>query len=110
MVSQADGTQIEVIIDNLRVSNYTPMERDTDSPVTATAAQDDPTTSSAPRISTTSSITPQPPTPTSLPANPAEISSSQMILTLGNGALIAIWIFTLLGTYLGIKAWFHNQK
>ena len=110
LVSQADGTRIEVIIDNLRVSNYTPMEKDTDSPFTATPAQDEPTTSSAPRTSSTSTITSQPPTPTSLPANPAEISSSQMILSLGNGALIAIWIFTLLGTYLGIKAWFHNQK
>jgi hypothetical protein len=110
VVSQADGTRIEVIIDNLRVSNYTPVERDTDSPVTTIAAQAEPTTSSAPRTSTTSTIAPQPPTPTSLPANPAEISSSQMILSLGNGALIAIWIFTLLGTYLGIKAWFRNQK
>ncbi len=110
LVSQADGTRIEVIIDNLRVNNYTPMEKDTDSPFTATPAQDEPTTSSAPRTSSTSTITSQPPTPTSLPANPAEISSSQMILSLGNGALIAIWIFTLLGTYLAIKAWFHNQK
>jgi hypothetical protein len=45
-----------------------------------------------------------------LPTNPAEITSSQMILTLGKGALYSVGIFALLGAYLGLRNILSNRK
>lgn len=110
LVTLTDGNQMEVLINGLRVRNYTPIETDIPTPIPPTIVPGIPATSSTPRIKPSQMLTPQPSTPTALPTNPAEISSSQMIFTLGKGAAYTLGIFALLGAYLGIRAMLRNRN
>lgn len=105
LVTLSDGAQVEVLVNDLRVRNYSPIETDTPSPTPfyVTLA---PGMAAVP--STAEHIpTPIPTlflsTPTPLPTNPAVITSSQVVLTLGKGAAFSIGLLALLGAYLGVR-------
>jgi len=111
LVSLTDGNEVEVLIDGLRVRNYSSMETGTPAPIPAhiTLVPGRPEIY-VPGGTPTSTLTPEPPAPTSLPTNPAEISTSQMILNLGQGVAYSIGIFAILGAYLGLRALLRNHK
>jgi hypothetical protein len=112
LITFTDGIQKEVLLNDLRVRNYSPIETNTPIPTSPyiTLVPGIPAASPTPKVTTTRTLTPQPLTPTPLPTNPAEITSSQMILTLGKGALYSVGIFALLGAYLGLRNILSNRK
>ena len=95
-VSLADGTFSDVLVGNLRVRNYTPVE--TPTPV--------PTSPQAPTPTPTPTITPTAtpyPTPTQLPPNPAEIAPADVWVSVGYGGVAAMALILLLGAYLWLR-------
>jgi hypothetical protein len=100
VVTLQDGSQITTDINNLRVRNYTPIETSTSEPTATRAPGDTP----APTITPTPTTTPIPPTATPLPPNPAIISSHDILLSLGKGALVTIGFFAILGLYQLIRS------
>jgi hypothetical protein len=100
VVTLQDGSQLTNDINNLRVRNYTPIETNTPEPNATRAPGDTP----IPTITPTSTITPLPPTATPLPPNPAIISSQEILLSLGKGALLTVSFFALLGLYQLIRS------
>jgi hypothetical protein len=88
-----NGNHIETLVPGLRVRNYTPVETDTPTPVTPTLTQ---VPGETPVVTPTREIRP---TPTPLPPNPAEITSSDLLSSLGKGALAILGLFALLGAY-----------
>jgi hypothetical protein len=112
VVNLTNGDKVEVYVPDLHVRNYTPIETETPTPV-------QPFITLVPGIPTdlpTSNSTPTrttillPPTITPLPTNPAEITSTQVLLTFGKGALFTVGLFALMGAYLGIRAILYNRK
>ncbi|MGD0708713.1 MAG: hypothetical protein ABSA51_09695, partial [Anaerolineaceae bacterium] len=53
--------------------------------------------------------TPVPPTPTAMPANPAQVTSSGITLSLITGAAFTLIVFILLGLYLGFQKAIHRR-
>ena len=109
LVTRDDGTHSEVLVEDLRVRNYTPLETSTPTAVPPTSDPGKPYLSPTPAITPMPTPTSQQPTPTILPTNPAEITPSQMVTTYGKGAAFAIGSFALLGIYLGIRAIHRNR-
>jgi hypothetical protein len=89
----ADGTSTEIVVDGLRIRNYTPMETPTPAPTVVQPAQ-------APTATPTA--TPYP-TPTALPRNPAEIGPGDLSGSVGLGALAGLVFLVLLGIYLWLR-------
>ena len=88
-----DGTHQDVVIPNLRVRNYTPIETPTPAP-----------TAILPTLTPTVTLTPTPfPTPTPLPANPAVLTSKEISTSLGYGGLGAVIFITVFGIYLWLR-------
>jgi hypothetical protein len=79
-----------ILVDGLRVRNYTPVETDTPAP-TATEI-----------IGATATFTdtPLPPTPTSLPSNPAEVTEGQVNRALITGGILGMVLLVILGLYI----------
>lgn len=94
VVARADGTQIEEKVSGLRVRNYTPIETDTPTPITQTAAPE--SLKTATPIPTS---TPKPPTATPLPPNPAEVTPGKLGQAIAKGALGVFALFALLALY-----------
>jgi len=115
VVFHIDGSQEIIIVPGLRVRNYTPIETDTPTlqPPSATPATGTPLSLTASPLSTLPptvtplppTLTPLPPTLTPLPTNPAVISTTDIVSTLGMGAGIGLGSLALLGIYLGIRQW-----
>jgi hypothetical protein len=111
LVTLNDGTELETVVDQIRVRNYSPIETDTPTPIpplvtlVPAVASGSPT----PRYTLEATLTPQPMTPTPLPTNPAIITSLQMEETLGKGAAISLGMLALLGAYLGLRSIFHKH-
>jgi hypothetical protein len=100
VVFRESGEQ-SYLVSAVRVRNYTPVETSTPTPVTPTATTR-PGDTPVPTQTATASVTPLPsptPTLTALPANPGEISRSDLLRSLGNGALLSAAVFILLGIY-----------
>ena len=112
LINQKDGSKLEVLVGDLRVRNYSPIETDTPTPIQSVSitAPDLVTASPTPFYTPTPTMTPQPKTPTPLPTNPAVITSSQMALSIGTGAGLSIGFLALLGTYVGLRSYFRNRK
>ena len=93
IINLVDQDPIIIIIEEIRVRNYTPIETPTPAP-TGTAV---------PGELPTATASPVPPTATALPGNPAEIVPAEInsALTWGIGATVGILI--LLGLYSLIK-------
>jgi hypothetical protein len=90
-VHQKSGETHEVILENIKVGNYTHY----DSSATATPA-------SVIQSSTETISTPtdeQSPQPTQLPKNPASIDQNDIRLSLGSGLVLAVLILGVLGVY-----------
>ena len=106
VVLLTDGSQVKQRVNGLRVRNYSPIETDTPTPIapSLTPAPGTPTSYAPPTATPSPSLTPPRPTPTPLPTNPAEISTTEAIMTLGKGAMITLGLFVFLGGYLGIRA------
>ncbi|HTX78570.1 MAG TPA: hypothetical protein VMC62_02830 [Longilinea sp.] len=96
-----DGSQVEAAVGQLLVQNYsTPLPtKESSNPVVTVVA--------------TQAITPVttavPTTPTAMPANPAEVTTSGMTLSLITGAAFTLVIFILLGLYLGFQKAIHRR-
>ena len=89
----SDGTHLDVIIPNLRVRNYTPVETPTPAPTTV---QPTPTPTNTP--------IPAPfPSPTSLPGNPAVLTPAEISTSLAYGGLGAVLLILVLGIYLWLR-------
>ncbi|OGN94191.1 MAG: hypothetical protein A2Z71_09135 [Chloroflexi bacterium RBG_13_50_21] len=112
VISRTEATQMEVSIPGLRVRNYTPIETGTSTStlIYATQAYGTATITATPRVTNTLMPASLLSTPTPLPANPAEISTSQAILTLGQGAAFTLGIFAILGAYIGLRTLLHERK
>jgi hypothetical protein len=88
-----DGTHLDVMIPNLRVRNYTPVETPTPAP---TAIQ--------PTLTPTDTLIPTPfPTPTALPANPAVLTSKEISTSLAFGSLGAVIFIFVFSIYLWLR-------
>lgn len=94
----------EVIVEvpGLRVRNYTPIETNTPTPVT-------PTVTPVPGSSPTPTETPIPPTATSFPGNPAQITTQDVVNGFGNGVLVTLGIFSLIGLYVMVRNQIANR-
>jgi len=88
-----NGNHLETHVPGLRVRNYTPVETDTPTPVTPTLTQ---VPGETPVVTPTREIRP---TPTPLPPNPAEVTSDNILDSLGKGALAILGLFALFGAY-----------
>jgi hypothetical protein len=112
IITRTEGEQMEIQVFDLHVRNYTPIETDTPMPTKpyVTLAPGIPTLTATPQTTSVPMVTSLPPTPTILPTNPAEISTSQVMLTFGTGAAFTIGIFAILGAYVGIHTVVHNRK
>ena len=110
LVMKTDGTQVTTFANGLRVRNYSPIETDTPAPPTATITSLPPTSCEStvqpitPLNTATITNTPIHPTTTPLPTNPAEISQTTILSTLGRSGLVTLGIFLLLGLYLAGRA------
>lgn len=110
VISREGGEQI-YLVPAVRVRNYTPVETSTPTPVTPTATTR-PGDTPVPSATATPSITPLPsPTPslTPLPANPGEINRSDLLRSMGNGALTTAGVFALIGIYALLKRIFQRR-
>jgi len=112
LIKQIDGTQMETLVNGLRVRNYSPIETDTPTPIQAsiTILPGLNTASQTPWYTPSPTITPHPKTPTPLPTNPAVITSSQMVFTLGKGAGFSIGLLAILGVYAGLRTYLRNRR
>lgn len=88
-----DGSSLEVLVPDLRVRNYTPVETPTPGPSPIFPTR------------TLSAITPSLPGPTStpLPPNPAALTPERLRAGLGYGALGMLALLVLFGAYLFLR-------
>jgi hypothetical protein len=98
-VTLEDSSQLTATVQNLRVRNYTPIETNTPAATETPVPGDTPIPTPTP----TPTITPIPPTSTALPPNPAELTSQDITLSLGKGALGAIAMLVVIGLYAAIR-------
>jgi hypothetical protein len=92
-VTLTDGSYLDATVPDLRVRNYTPVE------TLAPASTAPPVTLAA--IST-STATPYP-TPTPLPPNPAELTPTNVWVSIGYGGLGAFLLFGIISIYLWLR-------
>ena len=103
VVTLANGSQRTVTVPGVRVRNYSAIETDTPTPVTPTATSqpgEAPTATPAPAPT----LTPIPPTATPLPPNPAQLSPQAVLVGMGQGILVILGLFALIGLYTTIRA------
>jgi len=93
----ADGTLLENDVSDVRVRNYTPIETAGPPPAAVASAQNlAPTQAASPRPVNQAS--------TPLPANPLEVTTSQLEGSLLQGALAALIAFAGIGIYIALRA------
>jgi hypothetical protein len=99
VVTLEDSSQLAATVQNLRVRNYTPIETDTPAPTETPVPGNTPIPTQTP----TPTITPIPPTSTALPPNPAQLTSQDITLSLGKGALGAAAVLAIIGLYAAVR-------
>jgi hypothetical protein len=111
-VNKTDGTSDEVVINKLRVRNYTPIETETPAPSQPARVQTTQLASTTPKPETVDAITTTSAlySPTPLPTNPAEISAEKMVITLGKGVGITFGLFAILGIYIGLRTMANHRR
>ena len=92
-VTLADGKNVEVILPDLRVRNYTPVETPTPAPTAQQPTQ-------TPTV--TQTRTPFP-SPTFLPRNPAVLTLVDVSTSLGYGGLGTLFLLIVLGLFFRIR-------
>lgn len=96
-----DGTFREVVVQRLRVRNYTPVETATPTPtLTPPAVTIVPTITLTPTIIPTSTPFPS---PTLLPTNPAILTSADVSISIGYGGVAGLILLSVLGIYLWLR-------
>ncbi len=105
VVNRTDGSRVVVIVPNLRVRNYTPVETSTPTPFYTPTASATPPPGGGPNPTVTAlpSTTPVPPTITPLPTNPAILSQGNISTSLLRGAAGTGIALAGLGLYLLIR-------
>jgi hypothetical protein len=101
VVNQLNNQSVEVIVPNLRVRNYTPVETNTPELTKGDGVQQ---TLGLPTA--TRSIRP---TSTGLPVNPALVTSVRFSFSLVQGIVYSGILFALLGIYLAARKWRQNK-
>jgi hypothetical protein len=92
-VYRSDGTHLDVIVPNLRVRNYTPVETPSPAP-----------TAILPTLTPSGTLTPTPfPSPTSLLVNSAVLTQADIFTSLAYGGLGAVILIIILGLYLWLR-------
>jgi hypothetical protein len=103
VVIEQDGSRMETTTSGIRVRNYSMIETSTPTPETPTATlspDERPTATATPSPTVTAS-------PTLLPTNPAELTDGQISNSLMKGAMGAILIFVIVGSYIWIR---HGRR
>jgi hypothetical protein len=101
VVNQSDNHTTEIVVPNLRVRNYTPVETDTPEIANGEGVQQ---TVVLPTV--TRSVQP---TSTDLPPNPAQVSSVRFSFSLVQGIVYSGVLFVLIGIYLAAHKWRQNK-
>ena len=101
VVNQLNNQSVEVIVPNLRVRNYTPVETNTPE-----LAKGDGVQQTVVLPTATRSIRP---TSTDLPVNPAQVTSVRFSFSLVQGIVYSGILFALLGIYLAARKWRQNK-
>lgn len=102
LVRQMDGSEQAMVVEHVRVRNYSPIETDTPTPIpTATEALETPGPTVT--LTPTPTLTPLPRTATPLPTNPAVLTPAQAAEGMGKGVLGAAGVFAGLGVYYQIR-------
>ena len=102
VVTARDNRQYLIIVEGLRVRNYTPVETDTPTPVLPTATPK-PEDTPVPTLTSTPTATPVPPTPTQLPPNPSQLSDRKVWASAGQGAMAVLGFFALMALYGSVR-------
>ncbi len=112
VIFKTDGSQSVVPVMGLRVRNYSQLDISTPTPTVmyVTLGAGTTTLTPLPKDTLSPSMTPLKSTPTPLPANPAEITTPQVISTFGKGAALSIGLLVLLGAYVGMRAFLNGRK
>ncbi|MGE5224376.1 MAG: hypothetical protein ACM3PY_18210 [Omnitrophica WOR_2 bacterium] len=104
VVTKKDGSQLVAAVSGLRVRNYTPVETNTPAPPAPAVT---PVAGSMPEPVATATLLPSPSlapvTPTPLPPNPAQVNSSDMILSILQGVLVVVAVFSVAGLYIAFR-------
>jgi hypothetical protein len=87
-VNTMDGETVDVIIKDLRVRNYTPVETSTPQPQEQTAE---------PQVFVPAATAL--PTPTPLPANPASVTMTRLTFSMVEGLVFVLIVFLIVGVY-----------
>ncbi len=90
-----DGNDLETIVPDLRVRNYTAVE--TNTPVTS---ESQPTIEPLPIVNAETVV----PTGTAFPENPAAITQKDIVASIKWGSILAIVAFIVMGTILGLRS------
>lgn len=96
-VYRNDGTVDDLIVENIRVANYTRVEEATPA-ISSAGTESLPLVTDAPLEPTATAV--QTPLPTDLPANPASISPQEFRLSLGSGAVLGILCIGMIAVYV----------
>jgi hypothetical protein len=108
VVNRTDGSRVIVIVPNLRVRNYSPVETSTPTPFSTPTATPLPGSGPNPTITALPSATPVPPTITPLATNPAVLSQGDISASLLRGAAGTGIALAGLGLYLLVRKLFHR--
>lgn len=101
VVNQLNNHSVEMVVPNLRVRNYTPVETNTPE-----LAKEDGVQQTLVLPTATRSIRP---TSTDLPVNPAQVTSVRFSFSLVQGIVYSGILFALLGIYLAARKWRQNK-
>lgn len=104
VVIKKDGSQLVAAVPGLRVRNYTPIETNTPAPPAPTVT---PAPGSIPQPVATATPLPSPSlaplAPTPLPPNPAQFGAQDMILSILQGILVIVAVFSVVGLYIAFR-------
>ena len=93
IVQFEDEDPVTLLVEGLRVRNYTPIETNTPAP----------TLTPVPGQTSTPTASPPPPTPTDLPDNPSELASGEIRNAFLGGAIGAVGLLGLLWLYTSAR-------
>jgi len=97
-----DGTTQEIVVNDLRVRNYTPIPTATPTATSTPVVQFVAPTAQL-ILPVLATATPSLPTPTPFPPNPASLSESSISSALGRGAAAALLLFVVFGLLLRLR-------
>jgi hypothetical protein len=101
-ITKQDGSQSIVTVPGIRIRNYSSIETATPTPPLPTITRA-PGETPAPTATALPSPTPIPLTSTPLPSNPAELSPSDLGMSLSQGMIVVFMVFALVGIVLAIR-------